>query len=306
MRRAVIGLMLLGGCALYRSEDGPPPPGDEGLEDCVTTRASYLIDALTVPLDATESNATGQDLDADDTTDNQVGLLFSTLAQMNLDVQGRAEDALAADAFPIVVTIDTCADPSATLFELHQGLEVDRRFDPPRVRIGDQTPHPAVGPGSGLLASGGQSRFPVVGLFDLTHTRWIDGWNLSFELTAASADRIEGRLALGLDAEAFFDESTEAMLEYVEQTIAETPGCPSDCEPDSPAASMLSIFDENQDGVITLDELRQNSLIEILTRPDLDLLTIEDGEQVYWPSRDGELDTISFGVGFEATAVEVF
>jgi hypothetical protein len=305
MRRLLIGLVLLGGCALYR-DDHPPPPGDEGLEDCVTTRASYLIDTLTVPRDSTESNATAQDLDGDGTIDNRVGTLFGLLASMNLDVQGRAEDALAADAFPVVVTIDTCADPSATLFELHQGLDVDRRFDPPRVRIGDETAHPAVGPGSGLQASGGQSRFPVVGLFDLTHTRWIDGWNLSFELAASSADRIEGRLALGLDGETFFAESTEAMLEYVEQTIAETPGCPSDCEPDSPAASMMSIFDENQDDVITLDELRQNSLIQTFTRPDLDLLTIEDGEQVYWPSRDGEVDTISFGVGFEATAVEVF
>ena len=47
------------------------------------------------------------------------------------------------------------------------------------------------------------------------------------------------------------------------------------------------MFDANQDGVITEEELRGNAIIQSLLAPDLDLL--ED---------DGVPESISLGVGF--------
>jgi len=65
-------LVVLTGCSLYRSDDTPTWPGDD-LPACDTTRQAYRIDAIDIPMDSTESDAFGWDLDGDGTTDNQGG-----------------------------------------------------------------------------------------------------------------------------------------------------------------------------------------------------------------------------------------
>ena len=58
---------------------------------------------------------------------------------------------------------------------------------------------------------------------------------------------------------------------------------------------MQSLFDDNDDLVVSTDEVRESPLIQVLLEPDLDVEKA-NGQ----PGQDGENDALSFGIGFEA------
>lgn len=73
---------------------------------------------------------------------------------------------------------------------------------------------------------------------------------------------------------------------------------PPFCSPDSDGEQILTFFDDNEDGMVTVEELMANSLISsTIGNPDLDLL---NGAGQPDPQGDGINDSLSFGFGFTA------
>ncbi len=71
----------------------------------------------------------------------------------------------------------------------------------------------------------------------------------------------------------------------------------SDCVEDSFGGLLLALFDQNQDGMVDVEELRSDSLVSSLTYPDLDLL---DSDGSYSPRTDGINDSMSVALQFTA------
>jgi hypothetical protein len=72
------------------------------------------------------------------------------------------------------------------------------------------------------------------------------------------------------------------------------------CALNSPGASFIDFFDDNNDCSISLSEFSGNSLIDsTLRNPDLDLLDATGN-----PGSDGVRDHLSFGVGFTAVRAD--
>jgi hypothetical protein len=56
---------------------------------------------------------------------------------------------------------------------------------------------------------------------------------------------------------------------------------------------ILALFDANGDHMVTGEELRQNSLLQAVFSPDLDLLDANGN-----PGQDGIRESVSLGFGF--------
>ena len=73
---------------------------------------------------------------------------------------------------------------------------------------------------------------------------------------------------------------------------------PNCCTPNSQGEDLIGTFDSDGSCDITVDELKDNALLSGLLSPDLDLF---DAEGFYVPNDDGVKDSLSLGVGFNAT-----
>jgi hypothetical protein len=295
-------LILLAGCSFYEGDDGPPAWPGEDLPACETTRTSYVIDAITAPVNADLAEAGGRDLDRDGTIDNQLGNVYSAIAQaVHFDIQGRTDEALAADTLLVGLTLEECASPSYTLVELHRGVAIDRSVDPPILTVDLTTELPAVDRVSDgrLLALKGEGRIPPTALFEAEGAEWIEGRELTVELDLFD---LEGTLATGVDHLAFEPAAVDVIHRQILRELEGQPGCPLACE-DEDLADMVAIFDDDADGEITPEEVEESFLVETLLRPDLDLLLGQGDDATYWPAQDGEPDSLSFGVAFHATPV---
>ena len=73
------------------------------------------------------------------------------------------------------------------------------------------------------------------------------------------------------------------------------------CEPGSDGAIFLGLFDVDGDGALTLDEVRNNELVQTLVEPDLDLF---DADGLMAPGCDEVPESLSFAVGFTAVPAQ--
>src|SRR5262249_22718896 len=79
------------------------------------------------------------------------------------------------------------------------------------------------------------------------------------------------------------------------------PACRADIDQCSdPVKQLLQSFDTDGDGHITTFEFLENTLVQSLLAPDVDLFDDPDGDGVgrYAPRTDGIVDSLSFGMGF--------
>ncbi len=290
MRLHYLLLALLPACSLYDTDDQPVPL----VCDEATTSRSYRIDDLTLPVNSADAEELGFDFDDDGTIDNQGGNIMSAVYQATLvDLQGAVDEELAADQVLIGLTVEECGAPSYATVSLNRGLSIDRSVEPPVLEVAQVTQRAAVTQGAlPAYATGGIARFPVAQLLHASVEDWIESLDVVAMVDSISDDEIVGRLAAVLDADPAYETVTLAFARKMEDRIAELGPCtPEAC--DQVIRDMLDIFDENEDGVITLDEVRDSSITRTLLRPDVDT----DG--------NGESDALSIGVGFHASRVDL-
>lgn len=299
MRRSYLPfLLLLSACSLYGDD---PPDGDDAwagaeLPACDTVRHAFVIDELELPVDSGAAEDFGWDFDGDGTIDNQGGNIISAVFQATgVDLQGAVDEALRSDLVQIGMHADRCDEPAYTLLSLSRGVELDRTVDPPRLLAEQVTTWPAVAttdlPG---IAIDGTSRFPAGQLVHASVDDWVVARELVVVVDEAWEVGLRGHIAAVVDGRQIRDVITRAFQRKITERIAEAAPCTLDACDDEVALTMLGIFDDNEDGEITLAEVQENSLVMTLLRSDVDT----DG--------DGEEDSLSVGVGFHASSVELF
>lgn len=70
----------------------------------------------------------------------------------------------------------------------------------------------------------------------------------------------------------------------------------------SRARPLLSLYDDNGDGRIDIEDLRASNFIASLLAPDVDLL---DAGGAFRPLTDGVRDSLSFAFGFECVRAQI-
>jgi len=324
--------LLLGACG----DDSAVPPdaalpdgprADAGIDAAVDATTDgpglaqhhYVVNAIVVPQTVTQAGAFGFNLDGDsqNRVDNAFGQFLVTLSQQGIDVQSAvnlattgghsvelgslgADDLVAANpaTWRFFVGAPTSGPPNLSgggMFTVAQNGAM----------MGTLDGSIAGGHLTAQVPAGSMARIPIkLGLvagqapieFDLV------GGHVAADVTAndCSNGRVGGGIAMADLANLVLPAWATAMNASITsacRTGAAT-GDYSNC--DSNERSYLQMFDTApMDGNISLAEVRNNSLVQTLLAPDVDLLDVAGG---YNPTPGGTPDSISFGVGFSCAS----
>lgn len=310
---APIGLgVLLAACG-----DGGPPAVADAAPDAPVPDATppfpddvrFVIDQMTMPINADTANALGFDLDADGTVDNQLGSILSALITATsgrFNPQDSVYGAVDRGSILLLARLTPCE--SANCLSTYPGANPQPApcTDPDDLTTCRQHLR---GTGTFEIADGAPAN-EVVGtviagrftggpgtLFLQLAIAGIDP--VDVDLLVARAD-LRGVDATGLDMSTIGGAIPRAQVDErvipsvhaeIVTMIAEDCTGAGDlcgCVADSTGQTMLGFFDENADCAVTVEEFRGSSLIQTLFRSDVDT------------DADGLADALSVGVGISA------
>jgi hypothetical protein len=271
------------------------------------TKYGYVSSELRLPTDNTEARDFGRDVDGDGAIDNQLGQVLATLASMGFDFPGALNQAVQSGDLLMLHELKT---PSLAKTK-------DATW---QVFYGEPTPSPDFsGSGSFTIASDGPgtAKLPAkiknhkVSTAANHITIQLDlgdvVYPLNLELgrvfaTCAKSGCSDGRINGALNGDDVDLGLLPALASHWwAQVQRDCPGPgPASCASNTEGQRAQNMFDANDDLVITAQEVRENSLIQALFALDLDLWKA-NGK----PGQDGELDAMSFGLGFEAVQAQL-
>lgn len=271
----------------------------------------YVVSAIDVPTTAQEATALGLDIDGDPSgeVDNKLGEILGTLASLGGNDPQAYIDARLADG-SIIQLINVRAtgltDAIRVGFSLFVGEDSD---DPPNpadnfsgTEMFNLSPTaPTDSLLAGAITAGHLSAYDGSMPLLISIVEGVDPVLLNLVGARVEADVVAdgitaGRLAGGIRSEQVLADIYPALEQAFALTVA-ADCVGTTCTPMSAGATLLNLFDFNDDGVITLAELEESTILGNLFAPDMDLF---DAEGFYNPNDDGVLDTLSFGVGFTA------
>jgi hypothetical protein len=276
-------LLLASACVADSADDGPAPP-------VVTsgTYHHYTQRLFTLPSNSSEANALGMDLDGDEIVDNQAGAVIAALSGLGLDVQTASDEALAAGGLVILhsVRADALGEDDSVSWRVMAGAPTDA---PPRWD-GTDTFRFAGDDGSFVGAidrRGAEMGWGVIAVplpfFPDQSPTVLPLANARIRATITDTD-CDGRIAgamLAADIDTTLRRFARQAITHIER------------HPEHELARIAyQVFDDNDDGVITVDEMVDDPITQGLFRPDLDL----DG--------NGRDDALSFGFGFSCEAAQ--
>ncbi len=244
MRRELTLLMLIGGCVQTGADDDVTGP-------FTGTPRRYVIDRIELPTNNTEARQFGLDLNGDKTVDNQLGMVISTLGQYN-DITTHADDQLASGAIAssvVLVADDYWQDDtvSATYYgdDRDGSTPIGGTFDAGvfRANLAATT----------SLPGGTTLRLPI--FVDAAPTE-LPVRALQMRLTPLG-DGFDAVIGAIVD----HDQALERTHAGLIQLIAAEP---------TEHRQMLEILDADKNFDLTLNEVKQNSLMQALFYPDLD------------------------------------
>lgn len=293
---SVLAGLLLAACGGGGGDDDGTMPPD------TATDHFYVSDKVYVPQTPAQATDYGVDLDGDPQKrpDNQLGNILSTLAQQDVNIQMQIDEAVAEG--DIILLHRVKADFSkggGAEWQVYLGAEtMNPDFTGQGMfSIDAQSPRDAILRG---LIVGGEFQSPNPGTIPLS-IALVDGADpLKINLVGA---RIIGDVADGsCDAKmggAITKQELDtvimpAIADMMNTAIQNDAGCqmnPPMCG--SSAQTILDLFDPNNDMMITVMEIQENSLIKSLLAPDVDLF---DSSGKFNPRQDGVEDSLSLGI----------
>jgi hypothetical protein len=278
---------VLGLAACRQTPDlpGATPLSCTGPSETRTLR----IDRIDVPFDASAALETGIDVDGDETSDNQnaavLGALAAALPGVGDAAPARIQARVDSDTIWLIGIAQCDGNARVTLSR--------GELDGTSVRIVEEGAVPAAGVATDrhVAASQGIGLLPLGAIVDLSDTG-LDDWHPTYPTTIA-LDLATGE-AVGTIAGAIAPDYRPVFEDGILPTMqARLEGGDTTWAPD-----------DNEDGVITRDELERDDVFEILMLPDVDV----GGDALdppATPDTDGEPESLSFGVGFHAVDVVV-
>jgi hypothetical protein len=274
--------LLLIACGDSETERGLP--GDHFI---------YVAERATVPTSAVQSAELGLDLDGNKAVDNRLGEILATFATQGLDAQGAVNLAIDQGDTLLLLDVET------------QGFDGTNRAGL-KVMVGDRTsamPAPCASPtdtvcrkhldgnGSFKVAAGSESPQLLGKLINGDLTAGPGNYSFSLSLSGTQPiqlDLIGARAKLTGVGDGYIDSVILAgaltkeivdtrILPVVHAQLAKIvqatclgsppPGC--GCVAGSRGKTILTIFDTNQNCMLTLDEIKSNSLLGGLLTPDV-------------------------------------
>ena len=297
-------------------DDGGPPTGDH---------YHYVVDSAAVPTNTSEAQTYGLDIDCgeasmddcpdgtDVTKDNQLGSVLAALAGMGFDVQGTIDTAVNEGSLLLLVDFQTTAFDSAgrSGLKLFLGNTADGAITPEPCTTA--TPpvcgQHLMGTGMFSIAPGSPTNAlvagPVVGgVFrggpgTLTlQIALAAGMPIDLSLIGAraeartlSATGIGSGVIAGAIPKTDIDNNiipaiaTQLDGVLTEDMCGTAPPPLCGCMADSTGATLIDLFDANEDCEVSVMEIQTNGLIMSLLAPDVTI--------------DG-VDALSIGLGFSA------
>jgi hypothetical protein len=282
--------------------------GDDGTTPPSGPHYGYVASEVTVPANNSQAREIGLDLNGDKTVDNQLGMVLGTLAGQGFEVQATLDEAVQTGSIILLLDLQTPDFASTT----GAGLSV---------KLGDMaTPEPCTDPD--MIATCGQ-HLDGSGTFTIDANSPQDAGvegkiaggvftggpgTITLQIALADAAPIELNL-IGARAKATGISETEigevVVAGALTQTDLDTKVIPTiqaqlpplierdcvpvsgdcGCEAGSTGNTILNLFDEDDDCSVTVDEIKNNSLIQSLLAPDVTI--------------DGQ-DALSLGISLAA------
>jgi hypothetical protein len=253
----------------------------------------YVTSTLALPANSTQAKAFGRDIDRDGHPDNALGAFFAALAGNGLDLAGATQADVTEGNLLMLHSLRT---PSfkKTKKATWQVFYAQQTQSPDFSGAGSFTVDTSA-PHSARLATRiakhhvrtATGAIPVQldlggGVFTL-HLK-----DAQILATCARAGCSHGRIT-GVIGNS---DITGALLpelatQFTAIVARDCPGSDSSsCADNSDGKTIESLFDTNNDLVITADELQQNGLVQAILAPDIDT------------NHDGNPDALSVGIGF--------
>ncbi|HEY5926935.1 MAG TPA: hypothetical protein VIV11_34850 [Kofleriaceae bacterium] len=255
----------------------------------------YVLDRVLLPNTNTQARAYGLDLNGDMTVDNQLGMVFSTLAGMGFDNQTPMTQAI--DKGTAIMLADINADALSTApfaaFTIYQGanpmppacsspsdivcrkhLTGSGSFSLKANAPVDPALQGSISGTGTLVAGPGHLTIQVSMLGSVPATVTLIGARVELMPTATS---FMGKLGGGVSMSDINTKVLPAMRDGVAIAVARDctmlmspPAC--GCAADTTGKTMLGLFDTTpKDCMVTLAEIQNNSLIQALFAPDVTL-----------------------------------
>jgi hypothetical protein len=260
----------------------------------------YVTSSLEIPTSSAQAKAYGRDIDGDGRVDNALGYLFAALTSQNLDFQSPMDDEIQNGHILMLHSLRT---PSFTKTKkaTWQVLFAQPTLTPDFSGGGTFTVD-ATAPHSHLVrATVKRHRVQTTaGAFPVK----IDllGANLSLNLeraeifatcskTGCTRGRITGAVSQH-DINTKFIPVLASQFTAIVSRDCPGPG-PGSCAGGSTGQTLQSLFDANNDLVISTSELSQNQLIKALLAPDIAL------------RHHGKRDGLSFGLAFASVRAKI-
>lgn len=269
-------LLPITACTDGGDEPGPP--------DVTTgTYHAYVQTGWTLPHNATQAQALGQDLDGDGTIDNQAGGVIGALINLGLEIDGAAAAAFASGEVVALhrLRADDLAADASIEWRTYDGMPATA----PRFDGTDQFDvRGATGRLTGMIRAGHA---------ELSWGETSVALPFFPHQTPLVAPLVQARLILDVDPDgctgklAGLIPSREVDQVILPQLAAEIVIHIARHPDHEFTAIAMQVFDRNHDGQLTVDEVLATPLTKGLFRPDTDT----DG--------DGTADAMSFGAGFD-------
>jgi hypothetical protein len=327
---ATLPLVACGG-----DDDGPAATADAAVApidgDTVPVTGPfthYVNDTITVPQNSTQTRDFGLNLDNDpqDRPDNALGGILAALKQQGVDIQTSVTDAMAAGTLIILHSFQapdftTAAAANWTLF-LGKPTAAPPKFDGTDSFEIDTTSQPGLltgavtagelnaGPGNVTIAlaltTGDPIKVKLIGT-KIKVTATADGCTNGVLGGAITNEELNSSVIPGIQMlmnNSILDDGANNTPATCSASCPNTPkGETTSCyEPthanicvSSSSKTILGLFDADKNAMITIDEIKNATIIKALLAPDVDLL---DATNTFNPRSDGVKDSLSVGIGF--------
>ncbi|MBT8496184.1 MAG: hypothetical protein KJO07_24275 [Deltaproteobacteria bacterium] len=266
----------------------------------------YVVSNLDMPATPGAAQDIGFDLDGDPSArpDNHLGTILSQIFAADIADMDAAADNLVASG-DILHLLEVDAPSLEGQHAADAALWVGRDDDgDPSDNFSGAEEFSIVVTGTETLRGSVQMGRLQAGPGTLTVGLALPGGEAPLEIDLVAAhldvmldqDGASGRLG-GAITKADVD---EVLIPFVHSAIDRLVGLDcngGECTPDSPGEFFLDLLDGNDDGLVSLGELRGHPLVEVLAKPDVDLF---DADGALNPRQDGVADALSFAIALDA------
>jgi hypothetical protein len=289
-------VVLLAACSALPSGTVPQVAPSAQVQPSTGVQYHFVTNQLFLPATQAQAEAYAMNVDGDagQSKENLFGKLLTLLtsAAPGLELQGTLDQAVKDGklvSLHVVKADDPLNDPSVS-WSILQGQETQAppAFDgSDEFKIDAAAPlnEPMVGTFTAGHFSGGPGSARLR-IFLFRQPVDLDFIGLRLEADVSANGCANGKLGGGVTVDEFRGKLLPVVADGLNQVAKADP---------TAANILMTTFDSNRDGSITVPELENNPVLMLAISPDLDLL---DSAGKFNPGQDGTKDSYSVGMGF--------